>query len=84
VSVRRHVLACSLHARQLVTGFGRPDSGMEGRSNVSQAESVELATHPTFPVRYPGGISRRTWAQDLRLSTIAVKVTDNWQTLGGW
>jgi len=27
----RHVLACSLHARQLVTGFGRLDSGMEGR-----------------------------------------------------
>jgi len=27
----RYVLACSLYARQLVTGFGRLDSGMEGR-----------------------------------------------------
>ncbi len=27
----RYVQACSLHARQLVTGSGRLDSGMEGR-----------------------------------------------------
>ena len=32
----RYVLVCSLHARQLVTGFGRLDSGREGRY---QAES---------------------------------------------
>ncbi len=38
------------------------------RRGVYQADSVELDTHPTFPVRYPGGISRRTWAQDLRFA----------------
>ena len=35
---------------------------------VFRAESIEVPTHPSFRVRYPGGISRRTWAQHLRFA----------------
>ena len=35
-------------------------------TNVYRAESVEVPTPPSFQVRYPGGISRRTWAPHLR------------------
>jgi len=48
-----------------------------GGKGVYRAESVELPTHPSFPVRYPGRISRRTWAPDLRFADLNDQVTGN-------
>lgn len=40
---------------------------------VYQAGSVEVPTHPSFRVRYPGGISRRMWVSHLRFGDLDVQ-----------
>jgi len=54
----------------LVVGRGFAESfarrtALVSAKRVSRAESVEVPTHPSFRVRYPGGISRRTWPPHL-------------------